>query len=205
MSSLAQYESQSMQASVFTFSMVAFVFGLILEGAMIANELLGGGLSLSFGSKANTLLYVAGVVSSIAYVVFLRKSNRNARLLKVSELSFGPAAIVLWHLVPIAFFFMPYKAIRELYIVSDPNFESDGSSLPHTGKVPVWFKAWWGAFVATVIAFAATVLVPTAVATVLALFGIALLALHCVLSILLVQQIAKRQDLRYYKDDPLTV
>ncbi len=71
-----------------------------------------------------TLIGVAQIVlsfvSSIVFLVWIYRSNKNLRSLSAGSLRFTPGWAVGWFFIPIMDLFRPYQVVKEIYKESDP-------------------------------------------------------------------------------------
>jgi hypothetical protein len=77
----------------------------------------------------------ATLVVFILFLVWLARVNRNLRDLSGEELTFTPGWVAGWFFVPFANFVMPYRVVREIWLVSRRR-EADRST-----ELVAW---WWG-------------------------------------------------------------
>ena len=91
------------------------------------------------------LLAQAAIALGTAILVlsWIYRANYNARQLGAADMRFTPGWAVGWYFVPIAWFWMPYLAMREIWRASvNP---SDWAT------TPVWplLRWWWGLWIVT--------------------------------------------------------
>ena len=81
---------------------------------------------------------VIGLGTPILVLSWVYRANYNARQLGAADMRFTPGWAVGWHFVPIAWFWMPYLAMREIWRAS--------VSPSDWATVPVWplLRWWWG-------------------------------------------------------------
>ena len=103
----------------------------------------------AFNAHSGTLDAVIGLLSAvIAFIVmflvakWIYRVNLNARVLAPDK-SIGPGWAVGWLFVPLAGLFMPFRAMRETWQISQQpqNWRTVG--------VPPLLRRWWGCWLAT--------------------------------------------------------
>lgn len=91
------------------------------------------------------LVYLAFFV---AFLLWLYRANKNLAALgnPPSRIEFTPGWAVGWFFIPLAQFYMPYKAVREVWEKSDPAIKTeDDFMFTPTGSsvlLPVWWVSW---------------------------------------------------------------
>lgn len=63
-------------------------------------------------------LGLAAMITAVVVSRWIYRANSNARALGASEMAFTPGAAVGWYFVPIANFWKPYQAMREIWRAS---------------------------------------------------------------------------------------
>jgi len=81
------------------------------------------------------------VLTSILFLVWINRANKNARALGAQGMEFTSGWCVGWWFVPIMNLFKPYQAVCEIFRSSSPTATAT-SWKPH--PVPGYFGWWWG-------------------------------------------------------------
>lgn len=93
-------------------------------------------------SAFGVLQVPALLASVVLYGIWVRRANVNARAIGAKNMQFTPGWCIGWFFVPMANFFLPYQAVREIYQTSSPAANATGwEKLPGT---LVWW--WWAAW-----------------------------------------------------------
>ncbi|AUX70364.1 hypothetical protein CHX26_13440 [Porphyrobacter sp. HT-58-2] len=85
----------------------------------------------------NFVIYIGAV---IAVAMWIHRGHRNLHEAGIPDLKFSPGWAVGWYFVPIAFLFMPFQAMRELWTVSHNSSDSFSASAP--GNLGMWWAFW---------------------------------------------------------------
>ena len=81
-----------------------------------------------------------GLTTAILVLAWIFRANHNARQLGAADMHFTPGWAVGWHFVPIAWFWKPYQAMREIWRASvNP---SDWRAVPVSPLLPWWWGLW---------------------------------------------------------------
>ncbi len=88
------------------------------------------------------------VLTAIAFLCWVHRAHRNLPALGMTHLEFSPAGAVGWYFCPIANYFKPYMAMRELACSSDPERSGFNDAEYRAGRNPAVVPWWWAAFVA---------------------------------------------------------
>lgn len=93
----------------------------------------------------------ASVITAILVLVWIHRANYNARQLGAADMAFSPGWAVGWHFVPIAWFWKPYQAMREIWqaSVSPSNWRRQTGSPLLVWWWGLWILTRWGVFLAT--------------------------------------------------------
>jgi hypothetical protein len=91
-----------------------------------------------------SLCRLTGIVT---FLVWFYRASRHARALGRPGLTIPPSMCVVWFFVPFAMILMPYRAMRELALASDPAGSGTAPS-----RVLVWWLLWLGSLVAAIAA-----------------------------------------------------
>jgi hypothetical protein len=86
---------------------------------------------------SNFVIYIGAV---IAVAMWIHRGHRNLHEAGIPDLRFSPGWAVGWYFVPIAFLFMPFQAMRELWTVSHNRSDSFSASAP--GNLGMWWAFW---------------------------------------------------------------
>jgi hypothetical protein len=84
----------------------------------------------------STILILAAVV---LFCLFMPRANRNARSFG-SPMSNSPGWAAGWFFVPVAFWWKPYYAMKEIWQGSDPDPTVHAALAPVPALLPLW---WW--------------------------------------------------------------
>lgn len=127
--------------------------GVIYDDWAFANAqrqaLVGGLLLLSF--VASAALFLRWTVVSVA----------NAHRLSEPGMRHGPRESAVWFFVPVASAWKPYRAIRETFQASNPDFSTDWKSAPVPRFLSLWWTLWLVLQGIVVLSLAADLLTPT--------------------------------------------
>jgi len=82
------------------------------------------------------LFYIATIV---IFLIWVNKANKNSRALGAKNMRFTPGWCVGWWFIPIALWWKPYQAVREIWKTSQDagNWESQENSI-----VSLWWTLW---------------------------------------------------------------
>ena len=86
------------------------------------------------------------ICTSILVLAWIHRANYNARRLGASDMIFTPGWAVGWYFVPVAWFWKPYQAMKEIWRVSasPSDWRDEGGS----GLLGWWWALWivpfWG-------------------------------------------------------------
>jgi hypothetical protein len=189
-----------------------FVVAILLDVAALASTLMEISLlqGLESGSQITPAVaaandarqsviaivrFVIFVLTAICFLCWIYRANRNARQLGATDMRFTPGWAVGWFFVPVAAFWKPYEAMKEVWQASvDP---ANWQTIPRPEILP-W---WWACFVIGRIALSASVRYKAAVhnisgyitSDVLYLLSAAIGIPAAVLAIVLVRDIARMQ------------
>ncbi|HJQ96471.1 MAG TPA: DUF4328 domain-containing protein [Acidimicrobiia bacterium] len=84
----------------------------------------------------------AALATAVAWIVWQYRAHMNLRVLNTPNLSFRSGWAVAWWIVPIAFLFQPYRAMREVLKASMSSSETWKEL-----KTPISFKWWWALWI----------------------------------------------------------
>ena len=83
--------------------------------------------------------FVVFLVTGILFLRWTYLSNKNARALGADNMKFSPGWSVGWYFVPIAMFWKPYQALKEIFLASHPQFTKDWKHAPRPRLLPAWW------------------------------------------------------------------
>lgn len=88
----------------------------------------------------DALNLLALIVCAILFLVWSAKAHANLPHLGVSKLTFSPTWAVIGWIIPVAFFFVPFMVIQEIWKASDPRYSGeDWRKAP--SSLLLW--GWW--------------------------------------------------------------
>ncbi len=90
----------------------------------------------------NSIIFIGSV---IVVAMWIHRAHANLQDAGVQFLEFTPGWAVGWYFVPIATYFKPFQAMRELWRQS---YLADGS---FTTETPPLLKTWWGLWVTSIL------------------------------------------------------
>ncbi|WP_419939263.1 DUF4328 domain-containing protein [Candidatus Palauibacter sp.] len=105
----------------------------------------GGGEGSREGRTPGAIIWLIaeiaiGLTTAILVLAWIFRANHNARQLGAADMHFTPGWAVGWHFVPIAWFWKPYQAMREIWRASvNP---SDWRAVPVSPLLPWWWGLW---------------------------------------------------------------
>ncbi|MEM1300771.1 MAG: DUF4328 domain-containing protein [Pseudomonadota bacterium] len=134
---------------------VVFILCEMLFGAhsvwmlLFLRDILGGTLSeTEYQERANLIDELGGMVGSayvattlIAYLVngmWIWKASHNAAMIDPDLRRISAGWAFCWFLIPIANFWMPFKAMKQTW-----NSTHFGASADMNGPVPLFMSVWW--------------------------------------------------------------
>ena len=91
------------------------------------------------------------VLTSIVFCVWVVRAAKNARALGAQGMSVSPGWCAGWFFVPIAFFFMPFKGVCEIYKASEPSMNPANPEGWKGVPVPGLLLAWWTLWVISLV------------------------------------------------------
>jgi hypothetical protein len=98
--------------------------------------------------RARGIGVLAGLISLsliVLWLVWQHRAQSNLRALGAVGLRYSPGWAVGWWFIPVAFWVMPYRTVRELWKASSPG---GGAVDWTTQRVSPILPLWWGAWVA---------------------------------------------------------
>lgn len=84
-------------------------------------------------------LGLAALITAVVVSRWIYRANSNARALGAADMAFTPGGAVGWYFVPIANFWKPYQAMREIW-------KASASARPsgwQRQRVPALLPCWW--------------------------------------------------------------
>jgi hypothetical protein len=88
--------------------------------------------------------FVVGILSAIAFLMWVHRSHRNLPALGARSLRFSPGWAVGWFFIPFYNLVRPYQAMKEIWHAStEPGLELAGSA---ELAMPGLVGAWWGTY-----------------------------------------------------------
>jgi hypothetical protein len=131
----------------FVFSILAYIisalvsaFSLMMLSSAIAED---SGQQADAAKSTFGLLINSGAVASLSFIVttviyflFVYRATKNLHASHAAGVTISPAWVVIWHFIPIANYWMPFQAMREIW---------KGSHDPRRAKkrTPGSMIAWW--------------------------------------------------------------
>jgi hypothetical protein len=101
--------------------------------------------------RARGIGVVAGLISLsliVLWLVWQHRAQSNLRALGAVGLRYSPGWAVGWWFIPVAFWVVPYRTVRELWQASSPGGGAvDWSTRPVSPILRIWWGAWlvrWG-------------------------------------------------------------
>lgn len=141
----AGYRDQGVRLSVIAMLLGLFVLTSLASmwSCMAANEVVPAVFALleprEIGTEGIDVIFVGSnavyLLCVIAIGAFLVRANHNARALGGPDhgMSTSPGWTVGWFFVPFANWFRPYRAVKEIWTVSQPE---------RSGPLPAWWALW---------------------------------------------------------------
>lgn len=80
------------------------------------------------------------VVSAILILRWIHRANYNARQLGAENMKFSPGETIVWFFIPVLSFWMPYRAMKEIWKASKN--PSDWEVQKASGVLPLWWTLW---------------------------------------------------------------
>src|SRR5262249_16329953 len=132
---------------------IAEVFSLLFpafrEGQELANNP-GGFAALMLHALFTLLGFAILVANGVLFLISVHRSSTHLRAFGPwNSPSHSPAWAVGSFFVPFANFYVPYQAIKEIWLKSRPG---DSQSFSFETSPPGFFPAWWGFWLASNIA-----------------------------------------------------
>jgi hypothetical protein len=131
-------------ATIAIFSSVAL--GMVVNGFSIAYPHPSPDRLVIVAAMAilGLLLQVASLAAYVFFLMWMHRSSKNAHSFGHEGLEFTPGWCVGWWFIPVAFWWMPYRALREIWRASDPETVLAESRYAWAGQnVPSTFLLWW--------------------------------------------------------------
>ena len=109
--------------------------------AVLGSQYEGSPVALFAASTAWLVVYaIVLLATAILVLSWIYRANYNARQLGASDMEFTPGWAVGWYFVPIAWFWKPYQALKEVWRASanPSDWRNEGGS-----RLLVWWWALW--------------------------------------------------------------
>lgn len=94
----------------------------------------------------DTIIGILAIIYTISFFVvhfmgaiWIYRVNYNARCLGAKDMRHSPGWSIAWYFIPIAFFWKPYQAMKEIYLKT----YNLNTSVSKTNNVPGFFPLWW--------------------------------------------------------------
>lgn len=155
------------------------------------------------------LVFVVYVLTAVSFLMWTHRASKNLRPLGSHDQRFSPGWAVGWWFIPIAWVFLPYQVVAEVWRGSNPYTPPDVDW--KRGTVSALLGWWWGAWIVhNLFAYVGGYsfgftgafdwdVTPTSGALQMDLFSSALAIPAGVLAILVVLQITRRQEEKHKK------
>lgn len=183
-----------------------FYIVVLLPGTPAEDLLrLGEGSWIEVAQGINDLLgFLVYVATAVAFLMWLYRANKNLRPLGIVRPEFTPGWAVGWFFIPFANLRMPYRAVKEVWVGSDPQLSVPGEESwqqPGSSSLLGWWWACWlieGTVNYTVARLSMSATTTDAFFNLAKaqIFGDALSMGAAVLAIMVVKGIDRRQELR---------
>ena len=131
-------------ARVFLYAGIALA--LVSAWEVAGGLQMGGGEGSQEGLTPGAIVWrfaeiAIGLTTAILVLTWIYRANHNARQLGAADMHFTPGWAVGWYFVPIAWFWKPYQAMREIWRASVS--PSDWRAVP----VSTLLRWWWGLWI----------------------------------------------------------
>lgn len=94
------------------------------------------------------LAFLLLIPTIVLFCIWIYRANLNARALGALNMRFTPGWCVGWFFIPIMNLFRPYQATREIWLASEPTFDSANRERWKRGAsspiLPLWWTLWIG-------------------------------------------------------------
>jgi uncharacterized protein DUF4328 len=140
------------------------------------------------------------LITSALFLVWFHRAYRNAGALGAEDLQFSSGWAVGWWFVPIACFWMPYRAAVDIWMASAPvALATTGGQSMRADAKPTLIRVWWATWLVCValVNVGAVVNDPATGSNLLWPVANAAVVLAAVLSIMVVRAVRTRQDARW--------
>ena len=123
----------------------ASIAGALLGMWSSTRDLLGGGGEAELDTGLRTIFWVftglpIPLVTAILVLTWIHRANHNARQLGAADMQFTPGWAIGWYFVPIAWFWKPYQAMREIWRAS--RNPADWRGAPVSPLLRWWWVLW---------------------------------------------------------------
>jgi small-conductance mechanosensitive channel len=140
------------------------------------------------------------LITSALFVVWFHRAYQNAAALGAADLQFSSGWAVGWWFVPIACFWMPYRAAVDIWKASGSvALATTHGQARRTDAAPTLVSVWWVTWLLclALVNVAAVLANPDNGLDLLTVVSNALTVLAAVLAIIVVMSVSKRQDARW--------
>ena len=139
----------------------AIGFAVVAEIGLLKRVQRGAFVTIDEVTASNGRLETLGYIfmisllaSGLTWLLWQHRAHRRVRDLGIQGLEFTPAWGAGWWFIPIGSLFMPYKAIKELWLASDPASPTYGWERTQRSLI---LPAWWATYlVAGILRFVAS-------------------------------------------------
>lgn len=118
-----------------------------MTGAEITeDELTGGDL---FRGTVAILHFLVFIATAVLFSMWIYRASRNLRALGIPKqtLEYSPGWAVGSFFVPILNLFVPFRAVKEIWVKSDPNLDSAINFSPQGSAIPAFIGWWWASWI----------------------------------------------------------
>lgn len=136
------YESlKSLAVAAITGLSIITLINFLSAVACLSETVIGGFSSIiNFLSAIKPLSFL---LTLIFFLIWINRANKNLTALKADNLEFTSGWAVGWWFVPFANLVKPFQVVKEIWIQSDPDFDSDLQFLAGGSSAPFYISAWW--------------------------------------------------------------
>ncbi len=82
------------------------------------------------------------LVTAVLFARWVHLASRNAHHLTGGDLRHTPGWAVGWYFVPVATYWKPYQAMREIFRASNPDASDEWRTAPRPNLLPMWWTLW---------------------------------------------------------------
>ncbi len=145
------------------------------------------------------------IFTIVFFLIWLHRAYNNLYPLKAPNIEYSATWAVGYWFIPILNLFRPYQVVREVWRESDPDFDPELNFLSNTVGSSAYIGAWWAFWIITNIVSNIAGRIIDAKGTtdetailcfvIMSVLGLA----AAILVIMVIQDITKRQELRFQK------